>query len=132
MNRLTEIERTLEIVAARHGDPTPLVYARLFSQRPAYEKLFALDRTGAARGNMLAVALDALLDIAGPNNWGMNFLLAEQVNHSGVNVPPTEFLLFVYALRDTMRDLAGGDWTGESGAAWDSVVAQIEAACAEG
>lgn len=131
MPRQASIETSLELWAARVGDPAAAVYARLFAQRPEYERLFALDRTGAARGNMLATALDAILDIAGPNAWGMNFLLAERVNHHGVNVPSTEFLLFVHAIRDAARADLGEDWTAETGAAWDSVVAEIEAACRE-
>jgi hemoglobin-like flavoprotein len=131
MDRRAEIERSLEIVAERIGDPAPAIYARLFAQRPEYERLFALDPTGAVRGNMLATALDAILDIAGPNAWGMNFLLAERVNHSGVNVPPTEFLLFVHAVRDTVRDVLADDWTEEMSGAWGGVLAQIEAASAE-
>ena len=125
-----QIETSLELWAARAGDPAAAVYARLFAQRPEYERLFALDRTGAARGNMLATALDALLDIAGPDAWGMNFLLAERVNHSGVNVPPTEFLLFVHAIRDTARDALSADWTADIAQAWDGVIARIDAACA--
>lgn len=130
MTRQTTIERSLELWAERSGDPAAAVYARLFALKPEFERLFALDRTGAVRGNMLTVALDAILDIAGPNAWGMNFLLAERVNHSGVNVPDTEFLLFVSAIRDTARDALSAEWTDVFDGAWDSVIGEIEAACA--
>jgi hemoglobin-like flavoprotein len=131
MDRQIQIETSLALWAARVGDPAPRVYARLFARRPEYERLFALDRTGAARGNMLATALDAILDLAGPNAWGMNFILAERVNHQGVNVPPAEFLSFLHACLEVLREDLGADWTPDFEGAWSSVLAQIEAACAE-
>lgn len=131
MTQLEQIETSLELWAARTGDPAAAVYARLFARRPEYERAFALDRTGAARGNMLATALDAILDIAGPNAWGMNFILAERVNHQGVNVPPADFLLFLHASLDVLREDLGAEWTPDFEDAWGSVIAQIEAACAE-
>lgn len=131
MDRQIQIETSLELWAARIGDPGPRVYARLFARRPEYERLFALDRTGAARGNMLATALDAILDLAGANAWGMNFILAERVNHQGVNVPPAEFSSFLHACLEVLREDLGADWTPDFEGAWGSVLAQIEAACAE-
>lgn len=122
---------SLERVAERHGDPTPVVYASLFAQRPEFERLFAMDRTGAVRGNMLSIAFDALLDISGPNRWGLNLIMAERVNHEGVNVPSTEFLVFINVVRDTVRDLLGEEWTPPVAAAWAHVLANIDAAYAD-
>jgi hemoglobin-like flavoprotein len=47
------ITRSLELVA-EHGDPTSLVYARLFAAHPEMEKLFVRDTDGGVRGNMLS------------------------------------------------------------------------------
>ncbi len=58
------IRQSLETLAARVGDPTAQVYARLFAAYPDAQALFVGDRTGAARGEMLAQAVGALLDIA--------------------------------------------------------------------
>jgi hemoglobin-like flavoprotein len=131
MDRQAAMAQSLERVAERHGDPAAFIYARLFAARPELERLFLMDRSGAVRGNMLAVAFDALLDVAGPNDWGLNLILAERTNHDGLNVPPTEFLFFLGVMRDCVRDLAGADWTPDAEAAWAGVLTEIAAACSE-
>jgi hemoglobin-like flavoprotein len=130
MDRHRLIVWSLERLAERHGDPAPEIYAKLFTARPDLERLFAMDKTGAVRGNMLAVAFDALTDISGPNSWGLNLILAEQTNHEGLNVPPAEFRLFISVIHDTVRDLLAEEWTEDSAHAWRSVLEEIDSACA--
>jgi len=60
------IENSIERVADVAGDPSPLVYARLFAEQPEMEPLFILDRDGSAQGHMLAEALDCVFDLLGP------------------------------------------------------------------
>ncbi len=47
------IAETLDLVAARVGDPAPLVFARLFALYPEMEPLFVSDTSGAVRGPVL-------------------------------------------------------------------------------
>ncbi len=52
MINATVILGTLQSVADRHGDPTALIYQRLFSAHPELEALFHMDRDGGVRASM--------------------------------------------------------------------------------
>ena len=74
------ISTSLERVAERCGDPTPLVYARLFAQNPQMEPLFVRDTDGAVRGQMLYQVLESLLDFSGAGAYGGEIIAAAFVN----------------------------------------------------
>ena len=118
------ITRSLELVA-EHGDPAPLVYARLFATYPEMEALFVRDTNGSIRGNMLAEAITALIDYAGVNNYGGNLFRAEIVNHEHLGVPPANFALFFSVMRDTFAEILGAEWVPEFDAAWGEVLTSI-------
>lgn len=117
---------SLERVAERHGDPTAQVYARLFAGAPELEEMFMLDRQGAARGAMLGHVIDTLIDLAGPRAYGANMIYAEMTNHSGLGVPPAQFVTFFDVVKAVFRDLLGAEWTAEVEAAWDDVLADVK------
>lgn len=119
------IARSLELVA-RHGDPVPLVYARLFAAHPELEKLFIRDTTGGVRGNMLTEVLTAMLDFAEGDTYGSNFMRAEIVNHENLGVPREVFATFYATIRDTFAELLGAAWTNEIDAAWAELLARID------
>lgn len=108
-------------------DPTEEVYRRLFAKRPELEALFVLDRDGAARGNMLAKALECLLDMAGPRAFGVHFIIAEAINHEGMGVSREAYSGFFECIVDVIRDTSGGDWSDEVEAAWAVVLAEVRA-----
>ena len=112
------IERSLELVAERVGDPAPLVYARLFATFPELEPLFVRDVSGIVRGNMLTTTLECLIDFAGPRIYAQHFVGSERVNHGGIGVPAAMFDRFYATVIDTFRDALGADWTAETDAAW--------------
>ncbi|MDO9337072.1 MAG: globin [Caulobacter sp.] len=112
------IRQSLERLAERRGDPTPQVYARLFAARPEAEALFVGDRTGAVRGEMLAQAFEALLDLADGGDQGARLIAIERVNHEGLGVPPEVFADFFPVLADVVREGLGEGWTAEVAAAW--------------
>ena len=120
------ITRSLELVAER-GDPTAMVYARLFAAHPEMEKLFIRDTDGGVRGNMLAEAINAILDFIDRDNYGGNLMRIEIVNHENLGVPPAVFATFFAAMRDTFRDVLGGAWTQEIDDAWQALLARISA-----
>lgn len=120
------IERSLEGVAERAGDPTPRVFARLFAELPETEERFARDVTGAVRGEMLAMVFDCLMNPAGP--YQANMVRAERVNHDGFGTSQAVFDRFFWIVRDTCRELAGEDWTSETDAAWTAQIEQVLAA----
>lgn len=116
---------SLAQVAERHGDPTSAVYERLFAQSPEMAELFVGDRTGAARGEMLAVVFETLLDFAGPGSYAANMVRAEVVNHENLGVPPAVFVTFFSTVMAAVRDLLGPDWTPAVQAEWDGMLAQL-------
>ena len=119
---------SLEEVAERHGDPTQAVYDRLFAQSPEMAELFIGDKTGAARGEMLAMVFNTLLDFSGNGAFGANMVRAEIINHEGLGVPPDVFATFFRTVMETLRDLLGADWTPPVAAAWDDLLAGLDAA----
>jgi hemoglobin-like flavoprotein len=123
--------RSLDLLAARGIDPAPAVYARVFAAYPGLEALFVRDRSGTVRGQMLQVALEALLDLNEGGFYAPGLLHAERVNHQGLGVPAAAFDAFLAILMETVRDLLGPDWDEEMGAAWRALLARADALLAE-
>lgn len=121
---------SLERLAELHGDPTALVYADLAARYPDLERLFVLDRDGAVRGAMLTNVFEALLDIAGPRQYGLGQVLAECANHQAMGVSPARFLSFFVMVRDVACSVLAEEWTPAVDAAWRDVLDEIEAGLA--
>ncbi len=119
------INRSLERVAERVGDPAPLVYRRLFERHPEMEALFVRDAAGLVRGQMLMVAIESLLDHLGRGVYGANLIRIERVNHEGLGVPPEVFDAFFTVMMESFRDALGSEWTGETEAAWRALLADL-------
>jgi hemoglobin-like flavoprotein len=120
------VARSLELVADRCGDPAPLVYARLFAAHPEMEAQFVMDRTGAVRGEMLAIALETLIDLAEDKRSAPAMIRAELVNHDGWGVPADVFATFYRRVAETCRDALGADWTAETDAAWSELLTRVD------
>ncbi len=112
------IVRSLDLVAERVGDPTPLVYQRLFAENPEMEALFVNDIGGLVRGQMFQTTLEMILDYIGDNLYAANLLQIERINHDGKGVPPEVFDLFFGTVKATFRDALGADWTEPMDRAW--------------
>jgi len=121
------IAESLELVGDRCADPAPLVYARLFARFPDMEELFCRDTTGTVRGHMLYMAFESILDFAGDQTYAANMILAERTNHSQLGVPGTTFAAFFVAIFETVRELAGADWSAATEAAWQDLLAGLAA-----
>jgi hemoglobin-like flavoprotein len=120
------ITRSLELVAER-GDPTALVYRRLFAAHPEMERLFVRDVDGGVRGHMLAEAINAILDFIDRDAYGGNLMRIEIVNHENLGVPPEVFATFFTAMRDAFAETLGSEWTVEIDVAWAALLARIDA-----
>lgn len=128
MAQLTDaLSASLELVVERCGDPTPLVYERLFAQQPQMEALFIGDRTGQARGHMLSMVLETLTDLADGKTWAGNMIRAERVNHDQLGVSDEVFATFFTVVHETFRDAGGEAWTPDMEAAWTGVLASAAA-----
>jgi hemoglobin-like flavoprotein len=123
--RAQAIEASLEAVAARVGDPTPQVYARLFQHAPALRALFVRDTDGSVRGQMLQQVFETVLDLVEGNHYGGTLIASEWVNHQNLGVPAGQFELFFTAMIEAFRDILGDDWTPAFDEAWASVTAQV-------
>lgn len=120
------IEASFELASARCNDITPLVYARLFARHPEWEGQFCLDKTGARRGSMLVIAIEVLLDHIGDRRYSESFIRAEAMNHVATHdVSIDAFVEFYDTMADTIRDLAGPDWTNEMALAWRHAIGDV-------
>jgi len=122
------IAQSLELLSQRVGDLAPFVYARLFDRHPETEALFLMDHGGHVRGQMLTVAIEALLDLYGDRAYAPGLLSIERINHANLGVPAELFDSFYGILAETVRELLGADWTPAMGAAWGRLLDGLRAA----
>jgi len=120
-----EIERSLDIAAARVGDLTDGIYTQLFAQFPETEALFALDRSGQVRGAMLSHLFDAIFDFIGDRRYAHRFIACEIVTHDGYGVAPDAFAAFFGIVRDQVQAACGAEWTSDMGNAWHALLADV-------
>ena len=121
------IVASLEAFAEAAGDPTGLVYARLFAASPEMEALFVRDVDGAVRGQMLQQVFETLIDHVGGRSYSANLIRCEVVNHENLGVPPAVFASFFHTVMETVRDTIGSEWTRETAAAWRTLLNEIDA-----
>ncbi len=119
------ITRTLEQVGEHVGDPTSLVFERLFRETPDLEALFVRDADGLVRGQMFQVTIESLLDFLGDRSYGANLIQIERVNHVGLGVDPAVFDQFYFTVMATFRDILGADWTADMERTWTRVVGEL-------
>jgi len=121
----TVITDTMERVAERVGDPTPLIFERLFVEIPQVEDLFIRDNGGLVRGQMFQVTMESLLDYLGDRSYGANLIRIERVNHQGLGVEPEMFDRFYLTVMATFKDVLGGEWTAEMETVWRRVIGEL-------
>ena len=119
------ITETLDLVAARVGDPAPLVFQRLFAGQPEAEALFIRDHGGLVRGQMFQVTIESLLDYLGDQSYGANLIQIERVNHEGLGVEPEVFDTFYATVMAAFKEILGAGWTTEMEAVWSQVVTDL-------
>jgi len=124
MKRL--IESSLERVAERAGDLTPLVYERLFSRHPEMKPLFWRDTSNAVKGEMLAKVFEIILDFIGDNLFAANMIQCEVITHAGYDVPPEVFRIFFGIVAEVIAEQLGDEWTPELAAAWKSLLVELD------
>lgn len=121
------IETTLEIVAERCADPTPLVYDRLFAAEPELKPYFWRDTNGTIKGEMLSKVFDAILDFIGERRYAHFLIMTEMVNHEGFDVPREIFATFFGTVAAAVREVVADDWTPAMEEAWAELLADIQA-----
>ena len=119
------VAHCLELIAERAGDPSALVFQRLFLENPEIEALFVRDTACLVRGEMMAVTLEALLDCAGGDAYAVSLVEIERVNHVGLGVEPAVFDTFFRVVMTVFKEILGDNWTHEMDAAWRRVLARF-------
>lgn len=121
-----EIEASLELLAERCGDPTSLVYDRLFAAQPAMRILFWRDTDDAVKGEMLSQVFAAILDFVGERRYADLMIGNEIVTHAGYDVPPDVFPTFFGLVAQTVEQALGPDWTPAMAQAWRDLLVELD------
>jgi len=119
------IERSFEIAAERCEDLTPLVYRRLFNEHPEAHPMFRTEGSELVKGSMLALTIDAILDYVGPRTGHFRLIECEVSSHDAYGTPRELFVAFFGIIAQTLRELAGADWSDEIDAAWRHLIGEI-------
>jgi hemoglobin-like flavoprotein len=125
------IQQSFELVAARCGDLTPLVYRRLFRDCPEAEAMFRTQGSEFVKGSMLALAIGAILDLAGERSGHFRMIECEVASHDAYGTPRELFASFFGVIRDTLREVLANEWTPEMDGAWNRLLREIEGLVAQ-
>jgi hemoglobin-like flavoprotein len=120
------IVASLELAAARCDDLTPLVYDRLFREKPETRAMFRADPKNLVKGSMLELALEAVIDFAGERKASHRLIFCEVQSHDGYGTTPELFVVFLAVIRDTLRDVLGQQWSAEIDAAWRTILGELD------
>jgi hemoglobin-like flavoprotein len=120
------IHHSFELAAARCGDLTPLVYARLFREHPETAAMFRTEGSDLVKGSMLALTIDAILDFAGDRSGHFRMIQCEVQSHDAYGTPPELFVTFFGVIADTMREIIGAGWSPEIDGAWRGLLVAID------
>lgn len=119
------IDASLEHVAERCEDPTPLVYQRLFEQHPEFRELFILDRQDEAKGHMLSEVITCISDFVGPRHISEGLITTEMINHDHLGIPNDVFQTFFTIVRDTFKDILGNEWSEDYESNWNELLTAL-------
>ena len=117
----------LERLAERQGDPTLLIYERLFAAHPELEALFVMDRDGGVRASMVQISLECILDYVGDRRTAINIVSAARAHHEGYGVPARLFNAFWIAMTEAFRAALAEDWTPEIEQHWGALMQALAA-----
>jgi hemoglobin-like flavoprotein len=120
------IERSFEIAALRCADLTPLVYRRLFDAHPEARAMFRTEGSESVKGSMLALTIDAILDLAGERAGHFRMIECEVSSHDAYGTPRELFAAFFGIIAESLREILGTDWTPEIDAAWQQLLGEID------
>jgi hypothetical protein len=118
---------TLSDVAERHGDPTALIYGKLFAAHPALEPLFGMDRDGGVRASMVQQAFECILDYLGPRLTAPQIIASSRQHHDGYGVPAARFDDFFISMRDAIREIMAERWTPAMEREWAGLLREFAA-----
>ncbi len=123
----TLIHESLERAGELCPDLTPKVYEQLFNQHPDLKSKFIMDKNHAVKGEMLSKAFEAIIDLTGAELYARTLIHAEAINHdNNFGITKEVFVTFFPIVRDTVRNVLGGNWTAETDQAWSQLLEKID------
>ena len=125
------IQHSFELAAERCEDLTPLVYHRLFREHPETQGMFRTEGSELVRGSMLALTIDAMLDLAGDRSGRFRMIGCEVQSHDAYGTPRELFGKFFGLIAATVHEVLGDDWSPEIDAAWRQLLVEIDAFIAQ-
>ncbi len=128
---MNPIEQSFELAAERCDDLTPLVYRRLHAERPETHAMFRTEGSELVKGSMLAMTIEAILDLAGERSGKFRMIECEVMSHDAYGTPRELFIAFFGVILRTLQEVLGGDWTAEMDQAWQELLREIETMVAE-
>jgi hemoglobin-like flavoprotein len=128
---MNPIEQSFELAAERCDDLTPLVYRRLHAERPETHAMFRTEGSELVKGSMLAMTIEAILDLAGERSGKFRMIECEVMSHDAYGTPRELFIAFFGVILRTLQEVLGGDWTAEMDQSWRGLLREIETMVAE-
>src|SRR5216684_3724256 len=120
------IQQSFELASDRCEDLTPLVYRRLFREHPEAEAMFRHEENDLVKGSMLALTIDAMLDLAGDRTGNFRIISCEVQSHDAYGTPRELFGKFFGVIADTVREILGTEWSPEIEDAWRRLLGEID------
>jgi hypothetical protein len=111
------LHQSLEIAAERAGDIAATVYEAYFARCPESGELMRFVDL-YMRGRMLESVFELLM--ADEMSDQFRYLQFEAKNHASYGVLPHMYENLLAAVRDTVREACGNDWTPAMAGAWNS------------
>jgi hemoglobin-like flavoprotein len=125
------IARSFELAAERCEDLAPLVYQRLFDAHPEAETMFRSQGSELVKGSMLALTIEAMLDLAGDRSGPFRMIGCELSSHDAYGTPRQLFGEFFGVIAATLREILGSNWSLEMEEAWRRLLAEIDGIVAQ-
>jgi hemoglobin-like flavoprotein len=126
MSAMNPIEQSFELAAERCDDLTPLVYRRLHAERRETRAMFRTEGSELVKGSMLAMTIEAILDLAGERSGKFRMIECEVMSHDAYGTPRELFIAFFGVILRTLQEVLGGEWTAEMDQAWQELLREIE------
>ena len=120
------IEHSFKLAAERCEDLTPPVYRRLFQERPEVEAMFRREANDLVKGSMLALCIEAMLDLAGERTGTFRMIECEVSSHDAYGTSRELFGTFFGVIATTVREILGPDWSPEIDQAWQRLLDEID------
>jgi len=128
---MNPIEQSFELAAERCDDLTPLVYCRLHAERPETRAMFRTEGSEFVKGSMLAMTIEAILDLAGERSGKFRMIECEVMSHDAYGTPRELFVAFFGVIARSLQEILGSVWTSEMDQAWQDMLREIQVTVAE-